>query len=132
MSQLFRVVLVVVLGVIAVVLDMTLWNAWRTGHPYTTPIMGAVTRRGVSSADPMTSLFLMTALFNAGFLASMVACFFPGTGEWLKQKRDGVWPPEKQPDVGPAWICARCHEENPGNFEECWKCQRNRPLKSQS
>jgi len=26
-----------------------------------------------------------------------------------------------------AWKCAGCGEENPGNFEECWKCQRDRP-----
>lgn len=25
------------------------------------------------------------------------------------------------------WTCSHCHEENPGNFDECWKCQRNRP-----
>ena len=23
----------------------------------------------------------------------------------------------------PSWICPKCHEENPGNFDECWKCQ---------
>jgi hypothetical protein len=23
----------------------------------------------------------------------------------------------------PVWTCAKCGEENPGNFEECWKCQ---------
>jgi len=26
----------------------------------------------------------------------------------------------------PVWICPACHEENPGNFGECWKCQRIR------
>jgi len=30
------------------------------------------------------------------------------------------------PDPGPPWTCSACHEENPGNFEECWKCQRLR------
>jgi len=25
--------------------------------------------------------------------------------------------------VGPSWSCRSCGEENPGNFEECWKCQ---------
>lgn len=30
------------------------------------------------------------------------------------------------------WICPHCHEENPGNFEECWKCQRNRPAERKS
>jgi hypothetical protein len=23
----------------------------------------------------------------------------------------------------PVWTCANCGEENPGNFDECWKCQ---------
>jgi hypothetical protein len=26
------------------------------------------------------------------------------------------------------WTCPHCHEENPGNFEECWKCQRARSI----
>jgi hypothetical protein len=35
-------------------------------------------------------------------------------------------------DAVPPWTCPACHEENPGNFDECCKCQRNRPLKSPS
>jgi hypothetical protein len=62
----------------------------------------------------------------------VIALSFPGVGGWLKRKRDGLWPPVKDADVVPSWTCAHCHEENPGNFEEYWKCQRNRPLKSQS
>ena len=23
----------------------------------------------------------------------------------------------------PVWTCAKCGEENPGNFDECWSCQ---------
>jgi hypothetical protein len=34
----------------------------------------------------------------------------------------------ESPDVGkPAWTCAKCREENPGNFDICWKCQGARP-----
>jgi len=34
----------------------------------------------------------------------------------------------ESPDVGnPAWTCAKCREENPGNFDICWKCQAVRP-----
>ncbi len=34
----------------------------------------------------------------------------------------------ESPDVGkPAWTCGKCREENPGNFEFCWKCQAARP-----
>jgi hypothetical protein len=34
--------------------------------------------------------------------------------------------PETIDNAGPSWICPHCHEENPGNFEECWKCLRSR------
>jgi hypothetical protein len=34
----------------------------------------------------------------------------------------------ESPDVGkPAWTCGKCCEENPGNFDVCWKCQAARP-----
>jgi hypothetical protein len=26
-------------------------------------------------------------------------------------------------DDRPSWACPKCGEENPGNFDECWKCQ---------
>jgi hypothetical protein len=126
MRIVFRLVLAIALGIIAAALDMTMWNAWFIGHPHMTPIMGVVTRRGITSADPMGVLCLMTILFNAAFLTATLAWFFPGVGIWARQKRDAVWPPPKDPDPGPIWICPHCQEENPGNFAECWKCQKMR------
>lgn len=35
---------------------------------------------------------------------------------------------EGEDDNGAPWICPACHEENPGNFGECWKCQRIREV----
>jgi hypothetical protein len=29
-------------------------------------------------------------------------------------------------EIGPAWRCSGCGEENPGTFESCWKCQADR------
>jgi hypothetical protein len=40
-----------------------------------------------------------------------------------RSRRNG---PESLAEELPVWICPTCHEENPGNFEECWKCQRLR------
>jgi hypothetical protein len=34
---------------------------------------------------------------------------------------------EPAEDTGPKWVCPQCHEENPGNFNECWKCLAMRP-----
>jgi hypothetical protein len=30
---------------------------------------------------------------------------------------------EPTKDDRPSWVCAKCGEENPDNFDECWKCQ---------
>jgi hypothetical protein len=54
-KRLFWLVLVIGFGIITVSMDVTLWNAARKGPPYgTTPIIGAVSRRGITTADPMT------------------------------------------------------------------------------
>jgi hypothetical protein len=34
---------------------------------------------------------------------------------------------EPPADDGPAWTCESCGAENPGNFNECWKCMKLRP-----
>jgi hypothetical protein len=34
---------------------------------------------------------------------------------------------EPTQDDRPVWVCPKCHEENPGNFNECWKCLQLRP-----
>lgn len=31
-------------------------------------------------------------------------------------------------DERPSWNCPKCGEENPGNFNECWKCQTARSI----
>jgi len=35
--------------------------------------------------------------------------------------------PDLTADDGPAWKCQSCGEENPSNFNECWKCLKLRP-----
>ncbi|HEX3912722.1 MAG TPA: hypothetical protein VHW71_04380 [Steroidobacteraceae bacterium] len=30
---------------------------------------------------------------------------------------------ESSDESRPVWICPKCGAENPGNFDECWKCQ---------
>jgi hypothetical protein len=39
---------------------------------------------------------------------------------------------EIKKDDEPSWTCPYCHENNPGNFEECWKCLKFRPVKAKS
>jgi hypothetical protein len=33
---------------------------------------------------------------------------------------------EPTDDTQPVWVCPKCREENPGTFDECWKCQTRR------
>ena len=34
--------------------------------------------------------------------------------------------PKADEDASPGWICPKCHEKNPENFEICWKCEHAR------
>jgi hypothetical protein len=131
MKRFFRVIVIVVLGGVAALLHVTLWKAWRAGSPPGEPIMGLMGRHGVTAVDPMNALLGMTMLFSAAFLVSAIT-LFPGLGSWLRRQRDARWPPPVERTPEPPWICAHCHEENPGNFEECWKCQRIRARKTSS
>jgi len=46
----------------------------------------------------------------------------PEPREPAEEESDG----ESAEPVGPNWRCAKCGEENPGNFDECWKCETER------
>ena len=37
------------------------------------------------------------------------------------------WIEEASRDARPSWRCSACHEENPGNFDVCWNCEKPRP-----
>jgi len=131
MRRFFRVLAVFVLGGATALLHVTYWKAWRAGSSHGEPIMGLMGRHGVTAVDPMNALLGMTMLLTAAFFVSGIA-FFPGLSDWIRRQRDARWPPTVEKAPGPPWICTHCHEENPGNFYECWKCQRMRSPKSQA
>jgi hypothetical protein len=50
----------------------------------------------------------------------------PPAEEWETEEASGSGSdgdPKLQEENKPAWTCRKCGEKNPGNFEECWKCQ---------
>lgn len=58
---------------------------------------------------------------NAVFVFLLAALVIFALYKGARRKRN-----RQQKDPPPVWICPACHEENPGNFEECWKCNRIR------
>jgi uncharacterized membrane protein YhaH (DUF805 family) len=126
MKRSFQVLLTFVLGGAAALFHVTLWRAWRAGTPHGEPIMGLMGKHGVTAADPLAAFFGLTMLLSLAFLVSAITLFPRLTGR-ARRWRDARWPPSAEKAPGPPWICANCHEENPGNFGECWKCQRVRP-----
>lgn len=71
-----------------------------------------------------------------GVAAEVRADLMSGRGELpIAESAPSVWVPDadvdlalvlvaqfERPHDGPAWTCASCHEENPGNFDGCWSC----------
>jgi hypothetical protein len=46
--------------------------------------------------------------------------------ETAESQETGVLSLEPTGEDRPEWTCKSCGEENPGNFDECWKCQEPR------
>lgn len=122
MKRFFRMLLLICLAAVAAGLTVALWNVSRPGHSHGYSISGVMGRYGMTSADPFGVLIFVSVIFDAAFVIALFFTF-PSLGSWLQRKRDGIWPPPKERRPGPPWICPHCHEENPENFNECWKCQ---------
>ncbi|HEY2527223.1 MAG TPA: hypothetical protein VGJ20_04610 [Xanthobacteraceae bacterium] len=55
---------------------------------------------------------------HVGFPLEVVARVHKEEAQLIRERLD-----RQPPDVGqPSWVCPKCHEENPGNFGECWNC----------
>jgi hypothetical protein len=63
--------------------------------------------------------FLLMGLVCAGSIGAFMSAGDPSDNADSESGGDA--------DGGPTWTCAGCGEQNPANFEECWKCQRDRP-----
>jgi ribosomal protein L40E len=83
--------------------------------------------------DPLEEVQAFCA-FGAIIGLAFLPLFAPSLWR-LRPIRDGeaeamVFPlgtPKAEEDATPGWICPKCHEKNPENFEICWKCEHARP-----
>jgi hypothetical protein len=74
-------------------------------------------RYGFTTVDRAGAMGFAAFISGLGCIGSIMAVRRARSD--LRRVRDPVVDPS-------AWKCAGCGEENPGNFGECWKCQRVR------
>jgi hypothetical protein len=130
-----RLLAVVLWGIFATGMDLTLWVSLHPSQAPNVDFVGPTGHRGFTSRDHSMGLILL-ALGGTGAFIGSNAALFPSGRRWLVRigrslrKRKSEFAQFSVADnaaAGLSWTCPHCHEENPGNFEECWKCQKNRP-----
>jgi hypothetical protein len=82
-------------------------------------------RGGLTTADRTGSMAFAAFISSLGCLGSTFTAL-KARGRAAKPTISGL---NERPDLD-TWTCPNCHERNPGNFEECWKCQRIREARS--
>jgi hypothetical protein len=117
-------------GVFAVFIGFLFFASWHTFQTEGTHFLRSTSgRSGFTTFDHMIGLGVVAALFGLCFLGCLAGLLSSSDTEESGPEQSVV---AGDSESGPSWICPGCHEENPGNFEECWKCQRNRPFKRDS
>jgi hypothetical protein len=77
-------------------------------------------RLGFTTADRTGSMVFAAFISGLGCLGSA----FAAVNSRRRGEADDSELNEKT--ESDTWTCPHCHEKNPGNFEECWKCERLR------
>jgi hypothetical protein len=74
---------------------------------------------GFADSPKLGPYWIVNSRPNAVFVLLLAGLVIFALYKRVRRRRE---PPQQDPL--PVWICPACHEENPGNFEECWKCNR--------
>lgn len=119
-----RVVGTCVLGILTALFGFVFWANWQrydtSGTRFLLPGNG---RYVLTTFDRLILLGALTIVCGLFFLANLQVLFAADEPKSIDEDD-----PKKlsRSDAGPSWRCPGCGEDNPGNFEECWKCQRLR------
>lgn len=87
------------------------------------PFIGGPTGRSGFPSTDLTGAMAFAALISASLCLGSIAKAVRGRKKMKLAGDDDI----NSDSDAPAWTCPHCHEKNAGNFDECWKCQRNRP-----
>jgi hypothetical protein len=107
-------------GFLTVSSGVTAVESWRTYQSRGAQFV-VVTRRGMTTVDQAAGLAFLTLLMGLVCVGSIAAL---ATGSASDEANSGST--DAAAEEG-SWSCAGCGEQNPANFEERWKCQRDRP-----
>jgi hypothetical protein len=116
------IVAAVTLGILATMFVIGAVSTARTVHDRGVQLItGPSGRFGITTADKTGSMAFAALVCGLGCLGSVLAV------ARANKRTEDVSDNDRSNELEPgAWICPHCHEVNPGNFEECWKCRRNR------
>ena len=109
-------------GMLTVTLGAAAVASWQTYQEQGAKFQPIRRGMGVTTLDHtagLGALALLMGLVCAGSVSAFVSA--GDASDNADSQSDG------DADGGPTWTCGGCGEQNPANFEECWKCQRNRP-----
>jgi hypothetical protein len=87
-------------------------------HSRGAPFLALASSRYGSTTSDRANAMAFAAFISGGLCLGSIAAGFRARRARGKAIDDSD---------APSWTCPHCHQENPGNFEECWKCQGNRP-----
>jgi hypothetical protein len=112
-----------VFGILAISLGIASSTAWHSVQTVGSQFLSSQSgRKGFTTFDQTYLMAAAALVCGVACLGSVVAIFSTHGDQQKRSGRAGA------DEFGSgSWICPSCHESNPGNFDECWKCQRNRP-----
>jgi hypothetical protein len=112
----------ILFGLFAITFAIGALSSASAVHDHGVQFLTSPTRRGgFTTADRTASMAFAAFISGLGCLGSV----------WAGARAHNRVEDVDEDDAGkeldsPAWTCPHCHEQNPGNFQECWKCQKFR------
>jgi hypothetical protein len=111
-----------VFGILAASFGIASFTAWHSVQDAGAQFLASQSgRKGFTTFD-QTYLMAGAALVSGIVCLGSIVAIFSTRGD--EQARSGSVGADEF--GGDGWICPGCHESNPGNFDECWNCQRKR------
>jgi predicted RNA-binding Zn-ribbon protein involved in translation (DUF1610 family) len=118
LSVALGLVFVVFVGVIAAWFVPVGWGALHRRERGLWVVAGLIALSGLAIQESFAPRLLRLRLLNPEEVVTFPVKV-PATERSTSPEAADI----KENDKRPTWVCPKCGEQNPGNFDECWKCQ---------